>query len=339
MDVPAAGVSIPAAGRFASEPLIAQPKRMQLTEVEFRAMGCDCKVLALGGSAELLSAAQSWIADLDQRWSRFIPTSDLSRFNASAGSTRRVSREMLVLLRYGAAGFRWTNGLFDPFLGEAIKAAGYDRDFRELAADRELTLTQSVGGHPTIGTPRGQLRSPLRLDITRRIARLDAGTSFDSGGIGKGLGADLVVAKLLSAGASGAMVSLGGDVAVGGSYPDQGWRVGIENPVGTAGAGDLSVVLRSGSLCSSGIVKRRWLRPDGSSAHHVIDPTTGEPLVGGGVVAASAIASAGWRAEVLTKAALVGGEQAARRLIARNPNCALLLWDNRGEQLQIHGSG
>lgn len=326
-----AKLTIPSAGRSASAPPPSPAPGLPLREVSFRAMGCDCQVLILGGSTQLLDLAKQRVRELDRSWSRFIPQSDLCRFNARAGHLVRVSPDLLLLLRRGLAGFRTSGGLFNPFLGVEIVAAGYDRDYAELDTAPAVFVDQPVGTKPTMRrTKRARLRAPLRLNITRHLARLDADVEFDSGGIGKGLGADVVVHHVLKAGAQGAMVSLGGDVAVGGSFPDEGWRIGVDDPFGRPDREALSVVLRSGSLCSSGILKRRWQQHSGRTAHHILDPATGLPRWPNGVVAASAIAPEGWRAEVLTKTALVGGQSAAHQLMLGG-NYGLLLWGEDGE--------
>ncbi|MEI6623360.1 MAG: FAD:protein FMN transferase [Actinomycetes bacterium] len=328
---------IPPGSRSAGVPALPTLIRLPLRETHFRAMGCAIDVLVLGGSDRLLDLATSRVRELDRGWSRFIPDGELSRFNARAGHTTRVTPDLLVLLRRGLAGFRLSSGLFNPFLGRQIIQAGYDRDYDELVPApstepaTETPATQAWSGRRARPRPRRGLVAPLHLNVTRRLARLDPDVQFDSGGIGKGLGADLVVAHLLENGAAGVMVSLGGDVAVGGSYPDQGWRIGIADPFDRDNVPARSVVLRAGALCSSGTLKRRWRTPDGSSAHHILDPTTGRPLRGNGIVAVSAVAPAGWRAEVLTKAALVGGLPVAQRLAARHRDCALLLWNESGE--------
>ena len=57
-------------------------------------------------------------------------------------------------------------------------------------------------------------------------------------------------------------------------------------------------------------------RPDGSYAHHVLDPATGRPAWTG-LVAATAVAGSALEAEVLAKTALLSGPLAARRLLRR----------------------
>lgn len=319
------------AGRSASSPGFAAPVRLELTEVNFDAMGCQCQVLALGGPSGLAAAGELRVRELERQWTRFSADSELSRFNGRAGSWTAISPELSVLLWRGIAGLRLSDGLFNPFMGAQIREAGYDRDFAELDSaglDRTAEATPAMATNDA-DAPKLLPRTPLQFANHRRLARIAPGLEFDSGGIGKGLGAQLVVEDLLRAGAKGAMVSLGGDVAVGGMWPDEGWRIGIEDPTGRNDQ-PMNVVLREGSICTSGTLKRRWRAESGNLANHILDPATGKSLTGSDVVAASAIARQGWRAEIYTKMAVVGGTQIARKVVRRNEGVALLVWDRDG---------
>ena len=89
--------------------------------------------------------------------------------------------------------------------------AGYDVDFRQRDCAR--------GGL----TPPASLPCPGCADITwdevECTVSLPAGIRFDPGGIGKGLAADIVTEELITDGAAGALVSVGGDVRVRGKPP------------------------------------------------------------------------------------------------------------------------
>jgi thiamine biosynthesis lipoprotein len=295
--------------------------------LQFEAMGCDCQVLVLGGSPDLVRFGEIRVRELESAWTRFDDNSELSAFNRRPGHWMAVSQDLSLLLWRGLAGYRLSDGIFNPFMGAQIRSVGYDRDFSELDA-----VPGDSGGAASFAVADSDVAdfvTPLQFMRNRRLAWLAPGLEFDSGGIGKGLGADVVVAELLRSGAAGAMVSLGGDVSVGGLWPDEGWRIGIEDPIGRDDQ-PMNVVLRDGSVCSSGTLKRRWRNESGDIAHHILDPMTGQSLKRSDVVAASAIAPSGWRAEVLTKMAVVGGSKVAREVIARQPGTALLVWDRDG---------
>ena len=95
-------------------------------------------------------------------------------------------------------------------------------------------------------------------------------------------------------------VDCGGDVRVGGDATTSRLR-------GTARHAAAS---RDAAVATSGIDRRVWRRPDGSYAHHLLDPGTGEPAWTG-LISATAIAATALEAEALAKAALL--QRAARR--------------------------
>ncbi len=59
---------------------------------------------------------------------------------------------------------------------------------------------------------------------------------------------------------------------------------------------------------------RVWRRADGRYAHHLLDPSTGEPAWTG-LVGATALAPTALEAETLSKAALLLGPDGARELL------------------------
>ncbi len=77
----------------------------------------------------LAEAARARVAELEARWSRFIPTSDVSRLNALASLPVVVAPETFALVQLAVEGWRMTGGRFDPTVLPALVAAGYDRSF------------------------------------------------------------------------------------------------------------------------------------------------------------------------------------------------------------------
>src|SRR5690349_20426127 len=91
-------------------------------------MGTTAHVVVVG-DARLVETAFARLSDLERRWSRFLPTSELSRLNTHPGLHVVVSPETLLLVQRSIAGWQRTGGLFDPTVLPALRAAGYDRDF------------------------------------------------------------------------------------------------------------------------------------------------------------------------------------------------------------------
>jgi thiamine biosynthesis lipoprotein len=235
---------------------------------------------------------------------RFDPASELSLLNASRAPHVRVSAVMACFVAAAVDAAHRTDGLVDPTLIPEIERAGYRSDLgSSLDLAQSLVLApprRAAGPHPE--------RRWLKVSVdpmTRTVTR-PPGVRLDSGGIAKGMFADLA-ARLLSDSGSYA-IDCAGDIAIGGTD-------GLERPVlvdDPFGRGTLhEFALASGGVATSGIGRRSWIGPDGLPAHHLLDPSTGRPAYTG-VVQATALAPTAADAEVRSKAALLtGGEQAA----------------------------
>jgi thiamine biosynthesis lipoprotein len=124
---------------------------------------------------------------------------------------------------------------------------------------------------------------------------------LDLGGSAKGLAADWAARRLAPHGRFA--VDCGGDARLGGTH-----EVAVRGTRETLSVTD-------GAVATSGLDRRVWQRPDGSYAHHLLDPSTGEPAWTG-LIAATACAPTALEAEALAKAALLSGPQRARRVLA-----------------------
>lgn len=131
------------------------------------------------------------------------------------------------------------------------------------------------------------------------------GFAIDPGGIGKGFGADLLVAWLIENGALGALVSIGGDISMAGTPPDaQGWLVDVEHADPSDGV-LCSLAINHGGVATSSVSSRRW-RHGTRDHHHILDPRTGHESETD-LVAVTVAAPTGWQAEVLAKTGLLAG--------------------------------
>jgi FAD:protein FMN transferase len=264
----------------------------------WRAMGCAVDVVIVGGPPQLLDRAKASIDHLEQRWSRFLPDSDISRLNHAAGSPVQTDPATIVLLRSMLDGWRATAGAFDPTLLAPLVGLGYAASWHDPAAVTSL---------PHAALFRGDLNA-LSIDDERCTVRAPRGMCLDAGGIGKGLAGDLVVAELMSNGAEGATVSIGGDICVRGTPPqEEGWLIRLGDPTGA----DVTVgrlALLEGGVATSGTLRRRWSADDGRPMHHLLDPTSGRPTQQARqIVAVTVVAGTAAWAEVWTKAVIVRG--------------------------------
>ena len=103
------------------------------TEIRFPAMGSEAHVI-IQGDRRLAQVARARIEDLERRWSRFIPDSEVKPpQRPSRRSAARV--ETFRLVERAVDGWRYTGGRFDPtVLGDLIRE-GYDRPFQAVVLD------------------------------------------------------------------------------------------------------------------------------------------------------------------------------------------------------------
>ncbi len=147
-------------------------------------------------------------------------------------------------------------------------------------------------------------------------AKTDPDARLDFGGVGKGAAASLLVDYLNSPEAcetlAGAVVSLGGNVALAGSKPDGSpYTVGVRDPDDAGGlVGTLK--LDAGFVAVSGDYER-FFEENGVRYHHILDGKTGYPAKSG-LRSAAAVASDGALADALSTALFVLGEEGAREL-------------------------
>ncbi len=260
-------------------------------ELRFRAMGSDAHVIVVGGSADLVDQARDRIDQLERRWSRFRPDSEITQLNRQAGRPLEVSPDTALLVERAVTAWRLSGGAFDPTVLGPVIRSGYNRSFERL------------GPHPRDGVSRlGIGAADILVDAT--TVQLPLGTGFDPGGIGKGLAADLVTAELLAAGAEGVCINVGGDVRVDGHAPDGGpWTVDVVHPWLREPL--VRVGLHSGAVATSTTLCRRWT-VGGETRHHLIDPRSGRPSESD-LDLASVVAAEAWIAEALTKSVLLRG--------------------------------
>ncbi len=242
-------------------------------------MGSPARIVT--DRAATADAAQNRIADLEQRWSRFLPTSEVSGANRNAGYPTVVSTDTLELFERARYAHERTSGLFNPLLLPQINALGYDRPFA------------SVG--PSSGGPLPPVRpASLSVSIDTQSVIIPSSTGFDPGGIGKGLAGDIVTREAIADGARTFLVEIGGDLRVAGSpwHGEDEWTVAIGHADGSVG----TVRVGEGGIATSSTGRLRWQR-NAETVHHILDGRTGRPVIGS-TNSVTVVASELWWAEV-----------------------------------------
>ncbi len=236
----------------------------------FPALGTSATVSVLDPRhlAGAVTLVRSCIEELDAAASRFRPDSELLGLRRSAGRPTPVSPVLFTALSDALEAARTTDGVVDPTVGRAMVIVGYDRDFGRVPADGPPVTARIA---PVPGW------RAVRLDPVARVVTVPRGVLLDLGATAKAGCADRAASRAARATGTGVLVSLGGDVAVAGPVPDDGWavRVADRHDAGP-GVPSVTVGISGGGLATSGTSARRWAR-GGRRLHHLVDPATGQP--------------------------------------------------------------
>ena len=268
-----------------------------LTEEVFACMGNTADVTVIGDPS-LLGVARIRLEQLEQRWSRFISSSDVCALNQSKGVAISVHPDTITLVRYLVAAQRLTNRFFDPTLLPSLVQLGYARSITNASLVTQLDGSLRWG-EPLIATS---------IDVENSTITLPTGLTLDPGGLGKGLAADIVASELRALGAEGVCISIGGDIRCAGIGPiDGAWSIPVASPF-VASEVLATATLFDGAIATSSLDAKTW-SVGNKEMHHVLSPKTGLPLQKSveQVIQTSVIGAEAVWAEVFATVVLVAG--------------------------------
>lgn len=271
-----------AAGHAASEHHGTASGDTSLASADWEAIGTSVRLVVtdqrkLAAGRAMLEAD---LAALDGACSRFRQDSELrileqhrsERAAAGAGGTpARVSPLLAAAIAAALRAAQLTDGDVDPTVGTAMEAIGYDRDFR-LITSAGLPVRLTV--RPADGW------RLIKLDERENLLSLPPGVRLDLGATAKAWAADRAARRISAGLGCGVLVSLGGDIAVGGQPPAGGWRIRVQDATGhpddEPDGPHTVITITGGGLATSSTAARRWRR-GGEWMHHIVDPRRGLP--------------------------------------------------------------
>ncbi|QDU40403.1 Thiamine biosynthesis lipoprotein ApbE precursor [Maioricimonas rarisocia] len=222
-------------------------------------------------SDTLLAGIGETLERVNDQMSTWREDSELSRFNRHETDTWfEVSAETATVVAAALELSERTGGAFDPTVGPLVRLwnFGPNPGEREIPDEETIATARQRVGYEQI---------EVRL-VPPALRKSQPSVELDLSAIAKGFGVDEVAAWVKQAGASGAMVEIGGEVRTFGTKPDgTDWKIGIEQPtVGRRAVGRV-VALKGKSLATSGDY-RNFFVADGERFSHTIDPRTGRPV-------------------------------------------------------------
>lgn len=279
------------------------------------AMGSRAEITLHAATEAEAAAASSLAFDaierVEQALSDYRPTSEAMVLMSREPNTfHSVSEELLDVLLDSRDVVRASDGAFDPTIGPVTVLWREARRTGRRPDPESLRSAVDVVGFWRIGISQRQ----------KAVRFVRSGMRLDFGGIGKGGGADAALASLRAQGHGDALVSLGGDLAIGDAPPGEpGWVVRLETGLGRFATLTLSNV----GVATSGDAEQHTII-DGVRYSHLIDPRTGEPVSEPRAV--SVIAPEAWRADAVASALSVLDPSGAERLLASQPGVRAWIW-------------
>ena len=238
------------------------------------AMGTFVAIDAPPGFDDEVERAFGWFREIEARCSRFDANSELSQLARHAVSQRRgepipVSQILFEAVRFACAVAEETHGAFDPTVGAAMEARGFDRHYRtgERVSRGSPSPDSIATPHPTYAVS----YRDIELDAARQTITLLRPLILDLGAVAKGLAIDMAACELGSC--PWFAIDAGGDLFVGGAHRRcEPTRIGIRHPRNPERL-IASVRVANGAVCTSGDYERAT-----DAGHHILDPR--EPAAG-----------------------------------------------------------
>jgi thiamine biosynthesis lipoprotein len=295
-----------------------------VAQTTHRAMGTVMAHKAFGLHAEdSLEAVCREVARIEGLFSRFLPDSDISRVNGSAGTkSEKVSLETYDVLSKAVEFSRCFPGCFDVTIGPLVTLWHIAKE--SFAQPDEPSIKQVL---PLVNY-RDLILDPWEMTAGLR----NGGQSVDLGGIGKGFAGDRIVEVFKRFGISSAYSNLGGNVVTVGAKPDGSpWHIGIQHPRQEDGlVGSVSVVNQT--VVTSGDYQRCYTDSQGKRHHHLLDPTTGYPAESG-LISVSIVTEKSLAADALSTILFVAGMEKGLEFLSSLPQTEAILVDS---DLQVY---
>lgn len=263
--------------------------------------------------------------EYEQKFSRTIDTSEISKLNSAQGEWVEVSEETIILIKEAIEYSELTEGAFDITIAPLTELWHVNDNGGLLPSEKEIQKAKSYVDYKQI-----EIRG-------NKIRLKDKKAKIDLGGIAKGYIADQLKALMLERGVESAMINLGGNIAVIGTKEDgSNWNVGIQKPFADRNEVIGSVSVQDKTVVSSGIYER-YFEKDGEIYHHILDPATGYPS-SSDLESVTIIGESSTIADVLSTSCILLGSEKGMELIESIPEVEAVFVTRDGEILESSGA-
>ena len=281
-------------------------KEQELVVLCFEAFGTACKVkFSPLDSINHESASQkivSWVHCFEERYSRYLPESWLSKINEAAGKySLKCTPEDFQLLQAATFSNFHSQGVIDPSCLPLTKLWQEAKRIGQIPEESKIQHAVELVSWEKVQFSKDEIFLPLQ------------GMGLDFGGFGKEFAVDKVAEILKSISCENFLVDFGGDLFASGSASEHcSWKVGIERTGGSERPAFV-IFLKDHALATSGNY-RKFFDFRGRRYGHTIDCRTGYPTIYS-ERSASVISPSCLKSGVLSTTSLMIGKQEALQLL------------------------
>lgn len=242
--------------------------------------------------------------EYENKFSRTVPDSEISKINKSGGAPVEVSDETIELIQKGIDYAALSDGAFDITIAPLSSLWDFKNNTGTIPSE---ALIQEAKSHVNY----------KNVIINGNTVQLsDPKASLDLGGIAKGYIADRLKEFLIKKNIKHAMINLGGNVLTIGGKPDGSpFHIGIQKPFAEQNETIASVPVTDRSVVSSGVYER-YFEKDGEIYHHLLDTATGYPTENN-LLSVTILSSSSADGDALSTACFVLGLEKGMELINR----------------------
>lgn len=280
-------------------------------------MNTEISYSVIGGKTEqAIAAMTAELSRLENKLSRFIPDSEVSRINQLAGIGHvKISCEMVEILSLALRLSKISQGMFDITIAPLVDLWDYKNAKNAPNKPEIRNILSKIDYHEMMLNPKDCI-----VGLSKR------GQSIDLGGIGKGYASDQCMQIFQQYGVNSAYISIGGNVSTLGNKPDGTlWRVGIRHPrhdewlIGAVRVAGKAVV-------TSGDYERCFFDSQNKRWHHILNPITGYPAESG-LISVTVVADSAMNADALSTAIFVAGIDKGLGYLAQFPSTEVVIVD------------
>ena len=298
--------------------LLASCSEKTMTDSRF-VLGTVCTITINGSDDEaLMSSAFDLLYEIDRSISRFDENSWVYKINENAGKEAvAVPEDIFALIKASLEMAESTDGVFNPAIGPLSSLWGFGTESARVPEKSEIEAVLPLVDYHLVTLSEEDSSVFLEKE----------GMALDLGAVGKGWACDKLRAFLEGEGVESALLNLGGNIAVIGSYKDgEPWKIGIQRPFEDRGAYFTIVSAVDESVVVSGGYQR-YIEQDGVFYHHILSSRTGYPAETD-LVSAAVITGSSTLADMLSTTLFASGSEKAEEIARRFKVRTILLTED-----------